>query len=100
MSNKYGDTMTVDGILTPLGYQQITALTAATALTVPAGARIAIIQPEAAGMRWRDDGVDPTATVGMVLALGDAPLTYNGNLAAIRLIQTATGGILNISYYG
>lgn len=81
-----------------LGYQQITTVTASTALTVPKGATFAVIQAAAQAVRWRDDGVDPTATVGMVLAAG-GELRYDGNLTNIRFIESAIGAILNISYY-
>jgi hypothetical protein len=89
-----------------LGYQQITSLSAAAALTVPVvdanglsvKPTIAIITPEAAAVRWRDDGTDPTGTVGMPLASG-VTLQYDGDLTKIRFIQQASGAIINISYY-
>jgi hypothetical protein len=89
-----------------LGYQQITSLSAAAALTVPVvdanglsvKPTIAIITPEAAAVRWRDDGTDPTGTVGMPLASG-VTLQYDGDLTKIRFIQQAPGAIINISYY-
>lgn len=90
-----------------LGYQQITSLSASTALTVPTvdpstGSNIkptiALITPETQGVRWRDDGVAPTATVGMPLASG-VTLQYDGDLAKIRFIQSSAGAILNVSYY-
>jgi hypothetical protein len=89
-----------------LGYQQITSLSAAAALTVPVvdanglsvKPTIAIITPEAAAVRWRDDGTNPTGTVGMPLASG-VTLQYDGDLTKIRFIQQASGAIINISYY-
>jgi hypothetical protein len=86
-------------IAKPLGFQQITSLSAATALTVPAGATIAVIQTEAQAVRWRDDGTDPTATVGLPLSVG-TQLEYSGNLAALKFIEQASGAKLNVSYYG
>ena len=83
---------------TCLGYQQITSLSSSTALTVPAGASMAVIVPEGQALRWRDDGVAPTATVGMPVYVG-AVLNYDGDLKLIRFIQQASGGILNVSYY-
>lgn len=83
---------------TCLGYQQITSLTSSTALTVPAGASMAVIVPEGQALRWRDDGVAPTATVGMPVYVG-AVLNYDGDLKLIRFIQQSSGGILNVSYY-
>ena len=90
---------TVPGQISPLGYQQITTLSAATSLTVPKGATYAVIQAEGADIRWRDDGTDPTASVGMVIASGDT-LPFAARLGAVRFIQETAGGVLNISYYG
>lgn len=90
--------LTTTATLTPLGYQQITVLTTSTALTVPSGATSALIQPEAQAVHWRDDGVAPTASIGMRLA-ALSTLTYNGDLAAFRVIQDVAGGILNVTYY-
>lgn len=87
------------GNLTPKGYQQITSLSAAASLTVPTGATIALIQAQDRDVRWRDDGTDPTASVGMVIAAGDA-LPYTGSLAAIKLIETTASAKVNVSYYG
>jgi hypothetical protein len=89
-----------------LGYQQITSLTSAASLTVPTvdanglsvKPTIAIITAEGAAVRWRDDGADPTGTVGMPLASG-VTLQYDGDLARIRFVQQASGGIINVCYY-
>ncbi len=81
------------------GYQQITTITTSTALTVPSSASWAMIQCEAQPVRWRDDGTAPTATVGMMMAVGDI-LTYDGTkLAALAFIESTVGAKLNISYY-
>jgi hypothetical protein len=93
-------------ITSTMGYQQITSLSSATKLTVPqrdlnglAGTpRIAIITPETQTVRWRDDGVAPTASVGMPLAAG-VTLQYDGDLNKIKFIQQTAGAKLNISYY-
>lgn len=82
----------------PVGYQQITSVSTSTALTVPAGANVALIQAETQAVRWRDDGEDPTDSVGMALAANET-LPYTGNLGAIRLIQQSAGAKLNVSYY-
>ena len=93
-------------ITSRLGYQQITSLSAATNLTVPtknlSGLKstpsIAIITPEAQAVRWRDDGVAPSATVGMPLAVG-VTLQYDGDLTQIQFFEQAGGAKLNVSYY-
>lgn len=81
------------------GFQQINVPAASTALTVPKDATGAMIQCEATNVRWRDDGVAPTAGVGFILAAGQT-LDYAGNLGNLRFIQTAAGSILNVAYYG
>lgn len=81
-----------------IGYQQIAVLSAATALTVPTGATTAVITAEAQAVRYRDDGTDPSASVGMPLAVG-VTLTYTGPLSKIRFFEQASGAKLNVSYY-
>ena len=83
----------------PKGYQQITSLSSATALTVPAGASFAIIQAETQAVRWRDDGTNPTATVGQPLAIG-VDLVYRGALSAIKFIEQTASAKINITYFG
>jgi hypothetical protein len=78
---------------TPVGFQTLTPA-AATALTPPVGARIALICGVAA-VAWRDDGGVPTATVGMLIPAGTT-FQFAGNLAAIQVISS---GVVNISYY-
>ena len=108
----------------PLGYQQISSgtLASATSLTIPTStaalntnvatgapnapplsgtiAGYAIIQCEgsSAGVRWRDDGTAPTASVGMILSSGQE-LDYSGDLTAIQFIVQTGSPALNISYY-
>jgi hypothetical protein len=88
------------------GYQQITSLTSATGLTVPArdisgliGSPVtAYIRCETQGVRWRDDGIAPTASVGFPLSPGDV-LEYDGDLKKIQFIQQAASATLNVVYY-
>lgn len=82
----------------PLGFQQITGLNTVKALTVPAGASWALIDAESQVVRWRDDGTDPTATVGKRLASGGEML-YDGDLAAIRFIEETASAKLNVTFY-
>jgi hypothetical protein len=60
--------------------------------------RIAIITPEGQAVRWRDDGVAPTASVGMPLAVG-VTLQYDGDINQIQFIEQVSGAKLNITYY-
>lgn len=86
-------------VLVPKGYQQIADVSEAVGLSVPVGAVYALIQAAAKGVRWRDDGEDPTATVGMPIA-AEADVFYTGDLAAIRFIEVEQSAELNVSYYG
>jgi hypothetical protein len=84
-----------------LSYQQITVLTSSTALTVPAGAKYALIQAEAQNVRMRSNAVGdsaPTATVGMLIAAGDS-IFLSGNLTILRFIETAASAKLNVAYF-
>lgn len=80
----------------PAGYEQITDLSSAVDLGVKG--RAALIQAEGDDVRWRDDGTDPTDSVGVLLADGQ-DMFYTGNLYALKFIETTGSGILNISYY-
>lgn len=83
----------------PLGYQQITDVSSAVGLTLPTtGTEVAVIHVESQPVRWRDDGTNPTSSVGMYLAAGET-LIYDGNLLSIKFIETAASAKLNISYY-
>lgn len=98
--------MNLKAITTRLGYQQITSLSASTGLTVPqfdlnglaCKPSIALITPETQGVRWRDDDVAPTASVGMPLAAG-VTLQYDGDISKIKFIEQTASAKLNITYY-
>lgn len=89
--------------LIPMGYQQITTVSSAVGLTVPANvegqaANYALIIPQTQAIRWRDDGTNPSATVGMPLAVG-ATLAYDGDLSKIKFFEQTSAAAINISYY-
>lgn len=93
-------------VTSTMGYQQITNVSSAVNLTVPTQnveglnqhPMIAIIVAEGASVRYRDDGVAPTASVGMPLAAGVA-FTFDGDMARIKFIEQTAGAKLNITYY-
>ncbi len=89
-----------DTPLSPTGsYQQLVNPATSTALTVPPGARYAMLNVEGAnGIRMRDDGTAPTATVGILLTAG-TNYWYTGKLAAVRVIAGGAAGTLNVLYY-
>jgi len=80
-------------------YVQLTSLASATALSgVPSGVIFAWIQAETQAVRWRADGVNPTASVGSVIAAG-ATLEFSGDMTAIRLIEVTASAKVNIVYF-
>lgn len=89
----------IDGFLEPAGYVQVTSLSSAVGLgTIPNGTKLTLIQPESQDVRWRDDGTNPSTSVGMVLSAGTT-LVYNGNPAAIKFIEVAASAKLNVAFY-
>lgn len=58
----------------------------------------AVIIAETQAVRWRDDGVAPTATVGMPLAVGTYML-YDGNIRSLQFIGQAGQAIVNVALY-
>jgi len=86
----------------PLGYQQITNLSAAVGLTIPPGTKLILVQAEGQPVRWRDDGVLPTAAIGYPLTVG-SELRYTGWGKAhpnLKVIEQVSGAKLNVLYYG
>jgi hypothetical protein len=91
----------VDSNLVPLGYAQLTGVGTSTAVslgTIPDGAFIALIIAEA-NVEWRDDGTDPTSTVGMPL-LANTHFPYNGDLTKLKFVAQSGTAVINVSYYG
>jgi hypothetical protein len=90
----------------PVGYAQYTTLTTAKKLTDAPDAGVAmpdwsiraLIQAEGADLRWRDDGIAPTPTVGMIIPM-NTTYEYEGDLEKIQLIETAVAGTANVTFY-
>lgn len=80
------------------GYQQISSLSGVVSLSVPSGAKSCIVHAEGQAVRWRDDGTNPTASVGMLLPVG-GELRYDGNMVAIRFVETAASAKINCAFY-
>jgi len=83
-----------------LGYQQITDVSSAVGFaSVPTGAEFVRIQCEDQAIRWRDDGTNPTASIGMLL-YPDCLIEYEGSLSAIKFIETVASAKVNCTFYG
>ena len=97
MAEEASRRLVTDAISTPMGYSQITSLSSAVGLNAKNG-RWALIQAVGQNVRWRDDGTDPTASVGMILYAGQT-LPYYGDIKKIRLIETAASAEVNVVVY-
>jgi hypothetical protein len=84
------------------GYQNFaaTSLATAQALTVPAGTQVAILRPGAQTVRIRDDGTAPTASLGMLIPVGEAYIYASQSISSLRIIETAVSATLDVLYYG
>lgn len=90
----------------PLGYCQLTATGSAAQLStcsggIPTRSVWAVICVETANIRWRDDGVAPTASVGMPLGptAPAACLDYSGTFNTFQFIAQSGSPVLNVSFY-
>lgn len=93
-------------LATIVGVQQATIGTTAATLAsllsgaaIPTGATHALAQADSSNagvIRWRDDAVNPTATVGLEITAANAVEWIS--LADIRLIGTAASQKVNISF--
>lgn len=84
----------------PLGYQQLASLGTAQALTVPAGTEKIVVIASVQAVRWRDDSVDPSAAVGMLLPVSTYYTFTNTSFTGLKFIEVTAGGVLDVSYYG
>ena len=66
--------------------------------SIPADATKATVKVGAQPVRWRSDGVAPTAAIGMPAAVGDTLYFYGAEIAAVWFIQTAATAILDVYY--
>lgn len=96
-----GGIQTVQGYLQPAGFVQLTSLATAAGFSanqIPDNAKVVMIQAESQTVRWRDDGTNPTTTVGMNLVAGDM-LVYSGTMSAIKFIEVSASAKLNCTFY-
>lgn len=93
-------TVGVASALIPVSHTQITSLSSAAGLgAIPADTRIIQIQAETQPVRYRDDGANPTSSVGQILAPGDT-LWYDGaKPASLKFIETTASAKLNVTFY-
>lgn len=92
----FADRFVADAIVKPSGYVQYTSL--ATATNGVAIGRAALIQVLDQNCRYRDDGEDPTSTVGVRIHAGES-IWYTGDLRELRIIEETAGAEVNILTY-
>lgn len=66
---------------------------------VPKGTQMALIKIENAGVRYRDDGQDPTPVMGMPLDDGES-MVYDASMQSLRFIAMSSASVINITFYG
>ena len=90
---------TVDGTLRPVGFRPLTDLSSATSIPLVSGASLVLIQAESQNLRFRDDGIAPTTSVGFQIFAGDT-LWYNAaDLTDGQLIEESASGKANLLFY-
>lgn len=80
------------------GYHQMPSGSMSSASSLPGTGSVVFIQAEGQNVRYRPDGVDPTSTMGVLLAAGESH-TINigaGNIPQIKVIEAASGAVLNV----
>lgn len=89
----------------PLGYCQLTLTGTAAKLSsctngVPTGALYAYIEVETANARYRDDGVAPTTSVGMLLQSNAlAGIWYMAAPGNLSFIAVTGSPVLDVLFY-
>lgn len=91
--------------IVPKGFNQIVGSSAAIGLgdgltddAVPEGALFALVQAEGGDVRYRDDGTDATADIGMLIPDGQNCWYCGTDLSAVSLFGDGT--TINIAFYG
>jgi hypothetical protein len=95
---------------TPMGFVAVTVaasavgfssvvVTATTNFTVPPGSNLALLVAETGNVRWRDDGISPTPTSGMLMQTSQPPLEYSGDLNAIQFVAVSGTVQIDASLY-
>lgn len=84
---------------TPLGFDSFGPINTATGVTAPPGTTLMIFIVIGGNARWRDDGVAPTASVGMPV-LETLPYQFAGSFAQFKIIGESPGVTFSCSFYG
>ncbi len=80
--------------LNPVSFETLT-LNNSTAKGLNSTSRagsVILFSVEGADARLRDDGTDPTNSVGVVFGVGSAPYFYSGDLNKVRFVRKGASG--------
>lgn len=88
----------VVGSFQSLKYQQV-SVTSATIIPPPAGTTMMLISVETNGVRFRDDGTNPTTAIGMPLSVGTQNFIYTGYPGGVAFIAQAGTATLDVTFY-
>ena len=86
-------------VFTAMGIFTVPVGSTVVPLAPPAGATIAQLQVSNVAIRYRDDGVDPTSSVGIEIAAGGSAQLSLAPLTNVRMISEAGTATVTISYY-
>lgn len=79
-------------------YENITSISTAKTLTVPAGTRRAIVQAITQAVYYTLDGSTPANNNGLVLAAGDSIEIDGIALSGFKAIEVTSGAVLKVCY--
>lgn len=88
-----------------VGHYQVANLAAAKTLavaiatTVPATADHCEIQAATQAVRYRKDGTDPTATVGLLLPVATVITVKRGEFTNFKMIEVAATAVVDIEFF-
>jgi hypothetical protein len=78
-----------------------TAQTLATiaGITIPDSVKSALVSVETQAVRYREDGTNPTAAIGHLIAAGGSITFDAATLRRVKLIQATATAVINITFY-
>lgn len=83
-----------------LGFSQIAVSGSAIGLgVIPENVIMTLVTVDGGDVRFRDDGTNPTASIGMRVERGGA-LKYDADPSVLKFINTSAAATLNITFYG
>lgn len=95
------DNQIIKGGITPRGYQKLEVSNSSVGLSIPEGSNYVIIVVEEAGVRYRDDGVNPDSLNGIPLSPNQTlTIASDPTISNIKFIRSGLNNSkLSINYY-